>query len=133
MEMTDKIELFRKVLKSLVYGELGAMIGTTYLFGAVTGLFHLVHVWINYCAYASLHYCATSIVAFCAVMELMMLFMQASSGSYLHDTIFATTTSQLVFYTLFVYAVVKLVAAFTIYKEFRKATYGGMGDDDNFY
>ena len=40
----------------------------------------------------------------------------------------------MVFYTLFVYALVKLIAAFNIYKEFRKATYGSaMGDDDNFY
>lgn len=109
------------------------MICTTYLFGFVTGLFHLVHVWINYCAYASLHYCATSIVAFCAVMELMMLFMQASQGSYLHETIFENTTSQAVFYMLFLYALVKLIASFRIYKEFRKATYGSNIDDDNFY
>ena len=135
--MTDKIKRYRQALKTFVYGEFGALIGQAYLFGLVTGLFHLVHVWINYSAFASLNFCATFVVCICAMLELLLLFMNTSSQSVQHDEIFGNPTNTAVFYTLFAYSGVKVVASFVIYKELKKANReyhgGGEDEDDGFF
>ena len=91
--MSDKIKEYRKALKTLVYGELGATICQGYLFGLVTGIFHLVHVWISYSAYASLNFCACFVVCICGMLELLLLFMNTSSQSVQHDEIFGDSTN----------------------------------------
>ena len=81
MEMNETTIRFRKVLLLIVYGEVGAVICVTYLFGALAGIYHLVHMWIDYASYASCNYCAVLIMAIIAAMELIMLFLNASDGS----------------------------------------------------
>ena len=81
MEMNERTLRYRGVLKFLVYGELGAVIAMMYLFGLYSGCFHLIHVWIDYLAYASASYCAVAIVCITAAMELLMLFMNGSDSA----------------------------------------------------
>ncbi len=134
--MTDKVKTYRQALKTFVYGEFGALIGQGYLFGLVTGLFHLVHVWIIYSAFASLNFCATFVVCICALLELLLLFMNTSSQSVQHDEIFSDNTNKLVFYCLFAYSAVKVVASYVIFKELKQANreyHGGADEDDGFF
>ena len=114
MEMNETVKRYRQVLKTFVYGELGSVIAHAYLFGLFTGFFHLIHMWIDWAAYASSNHCAALIVAFAAGLDLIMLFMNANDGGPLHDAIFENTLSQLVFYTMFVFSAVKLLACFKI-------------------
>jgi len=112
------------VLKALVYGEIGAVIGYMYLFGTLTGIFHLVHMWIDYSAYASASYCAVLIVGLSAAMELVMLFMNANDGGKMSRAIFNTQLTSMVFYTLFAWSSIKLAVSLRIHKEFKYATEG---------
>ena len=124
MEMNETTSRYRQVLKAIVYGELGAVLGHMYLFGMLTGTFHLVHMWIDYSAYASASYCAVLIVGLCAAMELVMLFMNANDGGKMQRVIFDTSLSEAVFYTLFIWSGLKLVVSLRIHKEFKMATEG---------
>ena len=61
--------------------------------------------------------------------------MNANEGSAETDAIFESPISQALFYTMFVYGFVKLITAFKIYQEFRKASLGYPPEgqqDDNF-
>ena len=73
MLMNEKTIRYRKVLKLIVYGELGAVVSTLYLFGTIVGVYHLVHMWLDYAAYASCDACAVLIVAIVCLLELAML------------------------------------------------------------
>lgn len=81
VELNDTTRKYRSVLKLLVYGEFGAMIGQAYIFGIVSGAMHLFHVWIGYAAFATMNPCNVCIVGFCAGLELMMSFMNANDSS----------------------------------------------------
>ena len=133
--MNETTKRYRTVLKCLVYGEFGVMIAQTYIFGLFTGLLHVFHIWINYAAYATMNPCTVIVVGFCAGLELLILFMNANEGSTETDAIFESPISQALFYTMFVYGFVKLITAFKIYQEFRKASLGYPPEgqqDDNF-
>jgi len=80
IELNETTKRYRVVLKMLVYGEIGAVIGQTYIFGIFTGAFHVIHMWIDYAAYAGMHPCSVVIMGFCAAMELLMMFMNANDG-----------------------------------------------------
>ena len=136
IELNETTKRYRIVLRTLVYGEIGAMIGHAYLFGLLTAAFHLVHVWIDYMAYATVHPCTVVIMGFGAAMVLLVLFMDASDGGDIQAAIFNSKLSRAIFYTMFIFTTVKLLCAFRIYKEFKKAAEGypsnGLDIDDNF-
>ena len=83
IELNETTKRYRLVLRTFVYGEIGAMIGHAYLFGLFTAVFHLVHVWIDYLAYSTVHPCTVVILGFGAAMVLLVLFMNASDGGSL--------------------------------------------------
>ena len=136
IELNDTTKRYRVVLKTLVYGEIGAVIGHAYLFGLFTAAFHLVHVWIDYMAFATVHPCCVVIMGFGAAMVLLVLFMDASDGGDLYEVIFESRLSKSIFYTMFIFTTVKLLCAFRIYKEFKMAAEGYPSNqldiDDNF-
>ena len=140
MAMNERTIRYRKVLKLIVYGEIGAVISVLYLFGTLAGLYHLVHMWIDYIAYASCNYCSVLILAMVAAMELIMLFLNANDGTkriegLINDSNYPTL-SMVLFYSLIAWAGTKMVVVWRIYKEFKLATEGypepvqRQGDDD---
>ena len=80
MEINDTVRNYRTVLKTLVYGEIGSVIGQAFIYGMMYGGTQIVNMWITYVAYASMHPCCVVIMGFCSAMELMMAFMNASDG-----------------------------------------------------
>ena len=78
------------MLKTIAYGEIGAVIGWSYIFGVMTGVIHLIHMWIFYTAYASLNPCVVLVAAFCGGMEIIELFMNANDGGDLQEAVFDT-------------------------------------------
>ena len=55
IEFNECTGRYRAVLKLIVYGEIGVVIGLTYLFGSFVGLCHLTHMWLDYMCYATMH------------------------------------------------------------------------------
>ena len=83
IELNENTKRYRQVLKSIVYGEIGVVIGLTYLFGLFVGLCHLTHMWMDYLAYATMNQCSFMLLGFAACMELLLLFMNANDGGLL--------------------------------------------------
>ena len=81
IELNETTKRYRQVLKCLVYGEFGVLIGQAYIFGMFTGLIHLFHIWIDWAAYATMNPCIVVVVGFCAGLELLILFMNGNDGS----------------------------------------------------
>ena len=81
MILNETTKRYRTVLYTLVYGELGVIIGQGFLFGPVTAILQLFNMWVTYIAYGSMHPCCIVIMGFVAAMECLMLFMNASDGA----------------------------------------------------
>ena len=126
MEINDTTKRYRMVLKTLTYGEIGAIIGQAYVYGLMYGGSQIVNMWITYVAYASMHPCCVVIMGFCSAMECLMHFLNASDGGKMQKLIFDNTLSKAIFFCMFLFALTKLVSAFRIYKEFKAATEGYM-------
>ena len=120
IQPTEKTTRYRKALYAFMFGEIGGAIARAYIFGLLTGIFHLISIWIDYSAYATMHYCGTTIVCFCAVMEIMMLFMNANDGGELQAAIFETTLSTAMYGAMMTFSIVKLVTTYKIYKVFKE-------------
>ncbi len=90
LEMNELTKRYRSVLKTIAYGEIGAVLGWGYVFGFLTGLIHLVHMWICYTAYATMNPCVVLVCVFCSGMELIELFMNANDGGQFQEAIFDT-------------------------------------------
>lgn len=135
MELNDTTKRYRTVLKTLVYGEIGQVIGQAFIYGFMQGGTQIVNMWITYVAFASMHPCVTVIMGFCSAMELLMHFMNASDGGTMQKLIFDSKLSTAIFFCMFFFCMTKLVCAFRIYKEFKAASEGYINvvsDDDNF-
>lgn len=77
------LELKRKALYALTWGEGAASVCYGYIFGFEAGLLHLVSVWINYMGYATMHYCIVLVMAFMGLTDALMLFMNSKDGGQL--------------------------------------------------
>lgn len=65
----------------LMWGEVGAALGRTYVFGFLTGALHLVSLWIDYMGYATMHFCQVLIISFCGASEAIMLLVNMKEES----------------------------------------------------
>ena len=74
MTITEMVTRYRVVLKSIYYGEVGAIISYMYLFGLFGGLRYFLDLWVAYLAYAKLHYCNVLLVSMIAFLNLINLF-----------------------------------------------------------
>ena len=78
----------RQSLYALMYGEVGAALCRAYTLGMLTGLLHLISLWIDYLGYATMHYCQVMVIAFCGGIEVLMLWMNANDGGVLESAIY---------------------------------------------
>ena len=133
MEINETTKLYRVVLKTLVYGEIGAVVGQAFIYGWIYGATALVNMWITYVAYATMHPCCVVIMGFCSAMELLISFMNACDNGTMHRLIFDTTLTKAVFFSMFAFSITKLFCSFRIYKEYKAASEGYPAPfDDNF-
>ena len=113
--LTKNNYLERLALRLIMLGEIGAAIGRAYVFGFMTGALHLISMWIDYMGYATMHFCQVMVVAFCGGIEAMMLFMNMRDGGPMQAAVFDTTFTQVVFWIMFCFAVVKCYVAVKIH------------------
>lgn len=80
--------------------------------------------------------CVVLVCVFCSGMELIELFMNANDGGRFQEAIFDTQLTQMVFYSLFLYALFKVIVCIKVHKQFKLATLGYsdsmIGDDDEY-
>ena len=77
---TSKTIKYRKALQAIMYGEVGAAVARAYVFGFLTGVMHMISMWIDYMGYATMHYCQVLVIAICGGIEAMMLFINLQDG-----------------------------------------------------
>ena len=73
---------YRKVLKILVYGELGTMLGNGLLFGLFEGLIQLCAMYIDYAAYANMKPCQVMLMGFIATWEIAFYILGATNSGH---------------------------------------------------
>ena len=78
------------MLKTIAYGEIGAVIGWSYNFGLMIGVVQLINIWIYYAAYATINPFVVLVAAFCGGMELIDLFMNVNDGGDFQEAVFDT-------------------------------------------
>lgn len=113
-----KTSKLRQLLLFLTYGETVNVFLKAVLFGMLTGLFNLVSVWITYMGYATMHHCQVLIVCFSAVMDMVMT---GVSWNAISQYLKADLMLMIIFWYLFVFAVVKFVVAVLCYVAFKQA------------
>lgn len=77
------LEIKRKALLALTWGEAAACVCYGYIFGFEAGMLHLVSVWINYMGYATMHYCIILVMSFMGFTDWVMLWMNSKDGGTL--------------------------------------------------
>ena len=102
-----------------MYGEVGAAICRAYTLGFLTGLLHLISLWIDYLGYATMHYCQVMVISFCGGLELLMLWMNAHDGGPLEQAINESTLTIWTYYMMMAFSAVKCFTGFHIYRSFK--------------
>ena len=102
---------YRKALQAIMYGEIGAAIGRAYVFGFLTGVMHMISMWIDYMGYATMHYCQVLVIAICGGIEAMMLFINLQDGGPLQAAINRSYFTAFIFYVMIAFALTKMFAA----------------------
>ncbi len=113
---------------TLMCGEVGAAIGRAYTLSFLTGLLHLISMWIDYLGYATMHYCQVLVVGFCGAVEVMMLWMNANDGGPLEEAINATSLTQACYYAMLLFSAVKCITGFVTYNSFKREYLALYGD-----
>ena len=80
IKLDDKTGKLQTALRMVYFGEIGAAIARANLFGFMSGVLHLISVWIDYMGYATMHYCQIMVITFCGGIETMMLIMNLRDG-----------------------------------------------------
>ena len=131
MIMTEKTELYRKVLRELIYGEIGAILAIIYLFGAsLPTAFHLLQMWLNYASYTKVSHKAVILIGLLAFMELVMLFMHANLSAKLEIVSSESSLISNLYYMLAIWAACKVLLSFPICIEFKMALERQYQDDE---
>ena len=63
----------RKWLYILYIGEMGVCICRMLIFGAFSGIFQLINVWIIYSSYATLHFCSCFMYSLLCLLEVLFI------------------------------------------------------------
>jgi len=121
----------RKCLYAIMFGEVGAAICRAYTFGFLTGLLHLISIWIDYLGYATMHYCQVMVIAFCGAIELMMLWMNANDGGPLEEAIHESRLTMATFYVMLLFSSVKCGTGFYVYNNFKQEYHMSYPDNEN--
>lgn len=116
----QKTESQRKSLHAIMYGEIGAAICRAYTLGFLTGVLHLLTIWIDYLGYATMHYCQVMVIAFCGGIEMMMLWMNANDGGPLEEMINASSLTLATYYAMLAFSGVKCLTAFHVHQSFKE-------------
>ena len=103
-----------------MYGEIGAAICRAYTLGFLTGVLHLLTIWIDYLGYATMHYCQVMVIAFCGGIEMMMLWMNANDGGPLEEMINESSLTLATYYAMLAFSGVKCLTAFHCHKSFKE-------------
>lgn len=111
-----------------MYGEVGVAICRAYTLGFLTGLLHLITMWIDYLGYATMHYCQVMVISFCGAIEVMMLFMNANDGGILEEAIHESKLTIWTYYVMMAFSTVKCIAGFYVYKSFKNEYVQMYGD-----
>ena len=134
---TLKTERQRKSLHALMYGEVGAAVCRAYTFGFLTGLLHLISMWIDYLGYATMHYCQVMVIAFCGGIEVMMLWMNANDGGPLEEAVNESSLTVATYYCMLLFSATKFITGMYVYQSFKREYVEVYGDNsmnvDAFY
>ena len=118
-----KLDLHHKklqlALRLIYFGEIGASIARANLFGFMSGVLHLISVWIDYMGYATMHFCQIMVITFCGGIEALMLVMNLRDGGMMQSFIYESKMSLIVFWTLLAFSVGKCVCTMSIYNAVR--------------
>lgn len=115
----QKTAPMRKALYAFMWGEVGAAICRGYTFGLVTGLLHLVTMWIDYLGYATMHYCQVLVIGFCGGIEVMMLFMNANDGGPFEAAIYKSDLTITAYYATLAFSLVKFITCIKVYQNYK--------------
>jgi len=110
----------RKAIYAIMYGEVGAAICRAYTFGFLTGVLHLISMWIDYLGYATMHYCQVMVIAFCGAIEVIMLWMNANDGGPLEEAIHTSKLTLANYYVILIFSTVKCLTGFYVYRSFKQ-------------
>jgi len=114
-----------------MYGEIVCTIFRIMLFGAMNGLFNLISLWIDYMGYATMHFCQAMIIIFSGGMDAVFLLM-AYQNARTKTIIEASTFSQVSFWFIVGFAVIKMIIACGAYSCFKEAHMNEHGHADAF-
>jgi hypothetical protein len=113
------LELKRKALLALTWGDAFASVAMGYIFGFEAGILRLVSCWIDYMGYATMHYCIVLVMAFMGATDGMMLWMNSKDGGPLQAAIYRCKSSEYIYYVVLAFSFVKCYACAKIQVEFR--------------
>ena len=118
-----------------MYGEIGAALCRAYTLGFLTGVLHLISMWIDYLGYATMHYCQVMVIGFCGSVEVMMLWMNANDGGPLEQAIHESKLTIATYYMCLVFSIVKCITGFYTYRSFKNEYHNmyGSGQNDGFF
>ena len=71
----DKARSLRATLYKLYCGQMGICLIKAMLYGGMAGIFQLIHAWVCYSAYATLHFCSCLVYLILCSFDLMFTFM----------------------------------------------------------
>ena len=103
-----------------MYGEVGQALCRAYTLGFLTGVLHLITMWIDYLGYATMHYCQVMVIAFCGGIEFMMMWMNANDGGPLEEAIHASKLTIATYYVMLIFSLSKCIAGYVIQRSFRQ-------------
>lgn len=115
-----------------MYGEIGAALCRAYTFGFLTGLLHLISMWIDYLGYATMHYCQVIVIGCCGAMEVLMLWMNINDGGPIEEMIYESSLTIATFYVMLIFSAIKAITGFYVYSSFKReytASFGSSGND----
>ena len=108
------------MLKCLIYGEIGTIIGNGFLFGVFDGLIQFCAMYINYAAFASMNPCQVLVVGFIGSWEVGISILEATGKGEDYLAINETLLSKVTFYTMIAFACIKILCALKIHKELKR-------------
>ena len=92
------------MLKTLVYGEIGAVCGRGYLFGLLDSLVQLCAMYVDYSAYATMRSCHTMLAGFLGAWEVLFYILDYTNANDRAQEIRDNTLNQCLFYIMIAYA-----------------------------
>lgn len=110
----------RKALYAFMCGEVGAAICRAYTLGVLTGLLHLITLWIDYLGYATMHFCQVLVMGFCGAIEIMTLWLNANDGGTMESAIFETNLTRATYYATITFSIVKCIVCLYIHQSFKQ-------------